>query len=245
MKLQMIMSAILNGNSRGREKLNHKFIGNREEFNPIYYQNFFETPLTVNNCVESFIGPGYYSENYGHSLVTASILTHEFFLPVIREKGGAYGAGASADESGIFNFYSFWDPKMEATYESFEKGLQRVCDGEFTEKQLEQSKLVTFQKLDKVVEPSLKGMLRFTRGYTDDELMNHRRVALSCTKDDVQTIAESIMGQLEKGESSRVVFGAQSSENEELKTQGWKIEKPLEFLSSSYFQKYKNMKKEL
>ena len=38
----------------------------------------FETPLQVNNCVESFLGPGYYDKNYGHALVTANLLRNEF-----------------------------------------------------------------------------------------------------------------------------------------------------------------------
>ena len=46
------------------------------------------------------------------------------------------------------------------------------------------------------------------------------------------------MAQLVKGQTSRVVFGAKSDSNKELKQKGWKIEKPLEFLSSSYFDKY-------
>ena len=90
-------------------------------------------------------------------------------MPLIREKGGAYGAGASANENGIFSFFSFWDPKLEQTFENFELCLQKVCEKEFDEKQLDQAKLTTFQKLDKVIAPSLKGMLFFTRNYTDEQ----------------------------------------------------------------------------
>lgn len=238
LKLQMIHNAIINENSRAQEKLNHLPVGGNSDFKQLFYQNYFETPLNVNNCVESFIGPGYYSKDYGTALVTANLLTHEFLHPLIREKGGAYGSGCSANENGTFNFYSFWDPKLDATYNNFEKSIQHVCDMEFDDKQLEQAKLATFQKFDKVLEPSLKGMLHFTRGYTDEDRSNHRITALDCNKELVSDMAKTIMAQLEKGNSSRVVFGAQLNEDDEIRSNGWKVEKPLEFLSSSYFDKY-------
>ena len=169
LKLEMLVNAIRNENSLAQERLNSSYGIDTSPFETVYHKNFFETPLQVNNCVESFLGPGYYDENYGHALVTANLLRNEFCLPIIREKGGAYGAGASANENGIFSFFSFWDPKLEQTFENFELCLQKVCDKEFDEKQLDQAKLSAFQKLDKVVEPSLKGMLFFTRGYTDEQ----------------------------------------------------------------------------
>ena len=185
LKLEMIMNAISKENSLAREKLNPKFTSSKGNFEQKFYKNFFETPLTVNNCVESFLGSGYYDENYGTALVTANLLTHEFLIPMIREKGGAYGAGAKADENGIFNFYSFWDPKLDETYDNFELSIQKIWNKEFSERQLEHAKLTTFQKLDKVIEPSLKGMLEFARGYTDTERSNHRLKALTCSIDDI------------------------------------------------------------
>jgi presequence protease len=246
LKLQMILNAICNENSRAKEKLNHLSLDETIKFEQIYCQHYFETPLNVNNNVEAFLGPGYYSEDYGVALVAANLLTHEFLHPLIREKGGAYGSGASANENGLFNMYSFWDPKLEETYENFEKSIQKLTSKEFSEKQLEQAKLATFQRLDKILEPSLKGMLLFTRGYTDEQRASHRLRVLECSKDEVSKFAEeTLMTQLEKGQTSRVVFGAQLSESDELKKNGWKIEKPLEFLSSSYFEKYKETPQEL
>ena len=238
-KLEMILNAITKENSLARLKLNDKAALSKDKFEQRFFKNYFETPLTVNNCVESFLGPGYYDDNYGTALVAANLLTHEFLIPSIREKGGAYGAGAKADENGIFNFYSFWDPKLNETYDNFEYSIQKLWNKEFSEKQLEYAKLSTFQKLDKVIEPSLKGMLQFARGYTDTQRSNHRLKALSCSIDDISNLTENIlMKQLESGKSARVVFGPKSSTNEELKSAGWAIEKPLEFLSSSYFDKF-------
>jgi len=54
-------------------------------------------------------------------------------LPAIREKGGAYGAGCALDESGLISFYSYRDPQLEKTFENFEKCVQNVIDGKFSE----------------------------------------------------------------------------------------------------------------
>lgn len=86
----------------------------------------------------------------------------------VREKGGAYGAGCSINESGIISMYSYRDPNCDATYEQFERAVAEIIDGKFTERELIESKLLAFQKLDKVVEPSLRGLLQFTRGYSDE-----------------------------------------------------------------------------
>jgi Zn-dependent M16 (insulinase) family peptidase len=44
-------------------------------------------------------------------------------IPLIREKGGAYGGGASANESGTFTMYSYRDPRVTETYDNFEKAI--------------------------------------------------------------------------------------------------------------------------
>ncbi len=72
------------------------------------------------------------------------------------------------NESGTFAFFSYRDPKIEQTYENFEKVVNMVMDKEFTEDQLEQAKLLAFQKIDRVVDPSLKGLIQFSRGYSDE-----------------------------------------------------------------------------
>jgi len=59
-------------------------------------------------------------------LILSELLTFNHLHPMIREKGGAYGAGCSANESGLFNFYSFRDPKIEATYDAFEMCVDRL-----------------------------------------------------------------------------------------------------------------------
>ena len=111
MKLEMLINNMRNENSRYSEK--SPIVKSTEFKEPKYFQNFFKTPLAVNNCVEACLGPTYADfKDYGVGLVASELLTFNYLLPLIREKGGAYGAGCSMNESGLINFYSFRDPKL-------------------------------------------------------------------------------------------------------------------------------------
>ena len=116
----MLLNAIKNENSRYKEK-HPNLIQLHSEFeggNPTYYKNFFKTPLAVNNCTESMLAaPITNIDDHAALMVLSGMMTFTYLLPSIREKGGAYGAGCSANESGLFTFYSFRDPKIENTYD--------------------------------------------------------------------------------------------------------------------------------
>lgn len=83
-------------------------------------------------------------DDYAALLVLGDLMTFTYLLPSIREKGGAYGAGCSASESGTFTFYSYRDPKIEQTYDNFEKAVGSVLDKDFSEQQLREAKMLTF-----------------------------------------------------------------------------------------------------
>lgn len=109
----------------------------KEFSSPVYHQTYFKTPLAVNNCVESMLGPTIAnSEDYGVALVLSELLTFNSLMPLIREKGGAYGAGCAINESGLINFYSYRDPKIQKTYDNFERSVQSILDGQFGDREL-------------------------------------------------------------------------------------------------------------
>lgn len=213
LKIEMLMNAMKNENSRFSERHSDIIMLPEDEFtgNQTLYKNFFKTPLQVNHICESMVGPTISNEDdYGALLVLTELLTYGFLLPSIREKGGAYGAGAGVSDSGIISFYSYRDPQCEKTFENFEKGISDLIDGAFSNRQIDESKLLAFQKLDKVLDPSLKGLVQFTRGYTDEQKLRLRLRALEVTKDDLIYVAEKyMMNSIENDKTSRVVFGSQ------------------------------------
>ena len=116
LKLEMLLNSMKNENSRYSEKHSDLILLPDNEFTgeQTLYKNFFKTPLQVNHCCESMIGPTISSaEDYGALLVLTELLTYGFLLPSIREKGGAYGAGSGISDSGIISFYSYRDPQCD------------------------------------------------------------------------------------------------------------------------------------
>ena len=90
--------------------------------------------------------------------------------------------------------------------------------------------------MDKVVEPSLRGLVEFTRGFTDEQKMLLRIRALEVNKEDLVYVANKyLMDAFEKEKTSRVVFGNQNADFKHLESKGWNILNPIDFLSYSYF----------
>ncbi len=59
-------------------------------------------------------------------MILAAYLRNGFLHSAIREKGGAYGGGASYDGNACsFRFYSYRDPRLAETFND----LKRVCSG--------------------------------------------------------------------------------------------------------------------
>jgi len=83
---------------------------------------------------------------------------------------------------------------------------------------------LTFQKLDKIQDPSIKGLYAFSRGYTDDQRLKLRLRALDVTREDLVSVAEKYLAKaMEEGHTSRVVFGSQNSDFGELEGKGWVV----------------------
>ena len=94
-----------------------------------------------------------------------------------------------------------------------------------------------------MLDPSLKGLVQFTRGYSDESKMMLRLRALDCTKDDMVYVANKyMMSALEQDTTSRVVFGSQSSDFGPLEVDGWNISNPIDFLSYKYFDQWNDQK---
>lgn len=82
----------------------------------------------------------------------------------------------------------------------------------------------------------MKGLLQFTRGYSDEDKTRLRLRALEITKEDLVFVANKyMMNAVEQSQTSRVVFGSQSADFTQLEKNGWNIFNPIDFLSYKYF----------
>ncbi len=88
-------------------------------------------------------------------MVLAAYLRNGFLHSAIREKGGAYGGGASYDGNACsFRFYSYRDPRLAETFNDFEASVQWLLNTEQQPHQLEEAILGLVASMDKPGSPA-------------------------------------------------------------------------------------------
>ncbi|RKF82961.1 Mitochondrial presequence protease [Golovinomyces cichoracearum] len=141
--------------------------------------------------------------------VLSQLLTHKFLHHEIREKGGAYGGGASARGlCGVFNFYSYRDPNPVNTLSIFKKAGKVAVEKQWTERDLEDAKLSIFQTIDAPKSVNSEGMTKFLSGVSDKMAQEHREQLLDVTKAQVQEVSQKyIVEGLETSRQGMVFIG--------------------------------------
>ena len=156
-------------------------------------------PFPVYFCSASLAGaPSYTHPDAAPLRVLSRLLSAKFLHVEIREKGGAYGGGCSANPtSGIITFYSYRDPNCERTFDAFHSCNDWVQKGEdaFSERDVEEAKLNVFKAVDKPVLPSARGQRFFLSGITDEQFALHRQQLRDVTYGDLQRVSEQYFGQ--------------------------------------------------
>ena len=77
--------------------------------------------------------PSYTSPDAAPLRVLSRLLSSKYLHTEIREKGGAYGGGCSANPtSGTLSFYSYRDPNFEKTLDVFNSSNEWIQQGSFT-----------------------------------------------------------------------------------------------------------------
>lgn len=88
-------------------------------------------------------------------MVLAAYLRNGFLHSAIREKGGAYGGGASYDGNACsFRFYSYRDPRLAETFKDFEASIVWLLNTEHQPHQLEEAILGLIASMDKPGSPA-------------------------------------------------------------------------------------------
>ena len=88
-------------------------------------------------------------------MILAAYLRNGFLHSAIREKGGAYGGGASYDGNACsFRFYSYRDPRLAETFKDFEASVQWLLNAEQQPHQLEEAILGLIASMDKPGSPA-------------------------------------------------------------------------------------------
>ena len=189
--------------------------------NGITNTTFFPLPYHVSYTATS-LPTVPYADPYSAPLhILSQLLTHKHLHHEIREKGGAYGGGAYAHGlSGLFGFYSYRDPNPQNTLKIFKEAGLWARDQQWTDQDLEEAKLSTFQGVDAPKSVSDEGMTKFLNGIDEEMEQRKREQLLDVKKKDVSDVAHRYL--VERIEDAKVaVLGER---NEWAREQyGWSI----------------------
>ena len=172
-------------------------------------------------CAEAFPTVDFRHEDAPALTVLGTVLRNGYLHSAIREKGGAYGAGASQDSSNkVFKFFSYRDPKCSETFDEF-KNSREWSIKNITEGQLEEGVLGVISSIDKPLSPFGEAMSDFMSKLdqkSQDERLHFRAKVKECKLADLMHVSEKYLF----GESKRSAIAGQNYEAELVKL-GFKI----------------------
>ncbi|MEN8410726.1 insulinase family protein [Acinetobacter bereziniae] len=130
-------------------------------------------------------------------MVLAGYLRNGFLHSAIREKGGAYGGGASYDGNACsFRFYSYRDPRLAETFQDFEASLDWLLNKEQHAYQLEEAILGLVSSMDKPGSPAgeaITACYALLHGRTPAFRKQLRERLLNVTIDDLKHVTQTYL----------------------------------------------------
>ncbi|CAI4376212.1 CEI_1a_G0012570.mRNA.1.CDS.1 [Saccharomyces cerevisiae] len=152
-------------------------------------------PFQVHYTSQALLGVPYTHKDGSALQVMSNMLTFKHLHREVREKGGAYGGGASYSAlAGIFSFYSYRDPQPLKSLETFKNsGRYILNDAKWGVTDLDEAKLTIFQQVDAPKSPKGEGVTYFMSGVTDDMKQARREQLLDVSLLDVHRVAEKYL----------------------------------------------------
>ena len=143
--------------------------------------------------------------------VLARVMSYEYLWHNIREVGGAYGTGMlSSDE--VEYLYTYRDPHVKESYDTFAKGPAELAARDYTEKDLNDFIVGTVAKLDTPRKPRADARetdRRFFCGITDEMMAADRKALCAVDAELLKAQAAELGAAMATG--TRVVFGSKDA----------------------------------
>jgi Zn-dependent M16 (insulinase) family peptidase len=183
------------------------------EFNPAFnggpVRQAWSTNAQVNFCAQSHSAVPAGHEDAPALTVLGEFLGNGYLHSAIREKGGAYGGGASYDsEAAAFRFYSYRDPRLTETFEDFDKSVQWLSDSNHEDRLIEEAILSVISRIDKPGSPAGDAISHFYAeryGRGPEYISRIRQMVLGVSLEDLRRVAEKYLAGSDK---SMAVVGA-------------------------------------
>ena len=129
--------------------------------------------------------------------VLGGFLRNGFLHTAIREKGGAYGGGASHDTNiAAFRFYSYRDPRLNETLDDFDRAIEWMLSNKHEWRMVEEAILGVISSIDKPGSPSGEARHAFhnlVHGRTLDKLQAFRQNVLNVRIDDLKRVTQTYL----------------------------------------------------
>ena len=143
--------------------------------------------------------------------VLARIMSYEYLWHNIREVGGAYGTGmlTRAQTEGL---YTYRDPHLTESYETFAKAPEVLAGREYTEKDLTEFIVGAVSEMDSPKKPNAEAKeldRRYFCGITDAMLAADRKAMCSVTAETIRAQAADLADRM--ANATRVAFGSKDA----------------------------------
>jgi Zn-dependent M16 (insulinase) family peptidase len=172
------------------------------------------TSTRVHFCAQAHAAVPWNHQDSPLLSVLTGVLRNGYLHPNIREKGGAYGGGASYDaDSGTFRFYSYRDPRLLETYEIFDGALAWLLSDAAKPELVEEAVLGVIGAMDKPGSPAgeVKKLFHLEQaGKTHATRMAWRKGVLNANLASLRRVAENYL--TETGKTRAVLTNEQGAE---------------------------------
>ena len=143
--------------------------------------------------------------------VLARVMSYEYLWHHIREVGGAYGTGMLTAD-GVEYLYTYRDPHLTESYDTFAKGPAELAAREYTEKDLNEFIVGTVAKLDTPRKPRAEAKeldRRYFCGITAEMMAADRKALCAVDADTLKAQAADLPARMAQG--VQVVFGSKEA----------------------------------
>jgi hypothetical protein len=173
-----------------------EFDGEQDLIEPVNDEIAWITGSQVCYCAEAFQGVSREDPDAAALSVLAVVLRNGFLHTAIREKGGAYGAGATNDTStNTFKLFSYRDPKCTETFSAFRDAIE-WSKTSITEQHLEEAILGVVSSIDKPLSPVGEAKNDFNlnlEGILISKRLEMRQGIINCSIKDLIRVSEQYL----------------------------------------------------
>ena len=134
--------------------------------------------------------------------VLARVMSYEYLWHNIREVGGAYGTGMVTQNDGTEYLYTYRDPHLKESYETFAKGPAELAGRDYTGKDMNEFIVGAAAKLDTPRKPREEAAStdgKYFCGITDEMTAAERKSLCSVDAAALKAEAADLSARMEKG----------------------------------------------